>query len=290
MPEAESLQLSASFLFANIRYMDKNLSQIEFYFPEGKFKDKNEIIDSTISLMKDHGSINYSGYTDIESLKQGLLDHIGNGNIEKYEGISKDQKKEIKKLISKTIETCNDKLFIPTKNFVFVHPYLITEEDNVFEGIMAVAVYSCVFHLFVNLDKYSKKTIENTVAHELNHTIYYYHHYDDFNNYTLLDEILLEGLAENFREQYFDPKVTKWAGALLKDKSFDILKSSQNVLVSRDKKVIKGFLFGNDKYKRWTGYSVGYWLVNEFIKNNPNLSWDEIMRTKPQIFLKAINK
>ncbi len=160
MPEAESLQLSASFLFANIRYMDKNLSQIEFYFPEGKFKDKNEIIDSTISLMKDHGSINYSGYIDIESLKQGLLDHIGNGNIEKYEGISKDQKKEIKKLISKTIETCNDKLFIPTKNFVFVHPYLITEEDNVFEGIMAVAVYSCVFHLFVNLDKYSKKLLK----------------------------------------------------------------------------------------------------------------------------------
>jgi len=268
--------------------MNKDLSQIEFYFPSGEFKDKNEIVDSILSLIKEKGSIDYSGYADIDLLKQGLLDHIGNGNIGQYKEISEEQKLEIEKTISETIEKCNDKLPVPTKNFIFVHPYFTTEDDKVFDGVMAVAVYSCVFHLFVNLDEYSKKSIENTVAHELNHTTYYYHHYDDFNNYTLLDEILLEGLAENFREQYFNPEVSKWAGALNKDEAFEVLKESKDILESRDQKVIKEFLFGNDKYQRWTGYSVGYWLVKEFINRNKNLSWDKLMKTNPKRFIEII--
>ncbi len=270
--------------------MIKDLSQIEFYFPSGKLKNKNEIVGSIISLMKEKGSIAYSGYTNVKLLKQGLLNHIGDGNVDQYREISEEQKLEIESVISETIEKCNEKLSIPTKNFIFVHPYLTTEEDKFFEGVMAVAVYSCVFHLFINLNECSKKSIENTVAHELNHTIYYYHHYDDFNNYTLLDEVLLEGLAENFREQYFDSNVTKWAGALSKEEALYLLKKIKNTLESRDQKVIKEFLFGNGKYERWTGYSVGYWLVKEFIKNNPNLSWDKIMKIKPQNFLQVIDK
>ena len=110
---------------------------------------------------------------------------------------------------------------------------------------------------------------------------------DDFNNYTLLDEVLLEGLAENFGEKYFDPEVSKWAGALTKDQAFDVLKESKDILESRDQKVIKEFLFGNDKYQRWTGYSVGYWLVKNYIERNPELSWDEIIKRDSRVFLKG---
>ncbi len=269
--------------------MGKDLSQIEFYLPSGEFKDKTAIVDAIISLMEDRRSINYSGYSDTELLRRGLLYHIGNGSIEQYKAISEEQKLEIEKTISETIEKCNDKLPVPTKNFIFIHPYLTTEDDKVFDGVRAVAVYSCVFHLFVNLDEYSKKSIENTVAHELNHTIYYYHHYDDFNNYTLLDEILLEGLAENFREQYFNHEITKWAGSLEKEEAFRILKDlDKDTLESRDKKVIKEFLFGNNKYKKWSGYSTGYWLVKEFINRNKDLSWDELMKTDSKRFTEII--
>lgn len=269
--------------------MSKDLSQIEFYFPSGEFQDKTALVDAIISLMQDRGSIDYSGYSDVKLLRQGLLDHIGNGSVERYKKIPGEQKLEIEKVISETIEKCNDKLSIPTKNFIFVNPYFTTKEDDVFEGVMAVAVYSCVFHLFVNRDEYTKKSLENTVAHELNHTIYYYHHYDNFNDYTLLDEILLEGLAENFREQYFDPEITKWAGALEKEEALRILKDlDKNALESKDQKVIKEFLFGNNKYKRWSGYSTGYWLVKEFINRNKDLSWDELMKASPKRFIEII--
>ncbi len=268
--------------------MNKDLSQIEFYFPSEEFKDRSDMVDAIISLMKEKGSVDYSGYADINLLKQGLLDHIGEGDPGKYKEISEGQKLEIGEIILETIRKCNEKLTVPTKNFIFVHPYLTTEEDKVFEGVMAVAVYSCVFHLFINLDEYSNKSIENTVAHELNHTIFYYHHYDNFNNYTLLDEILLEGLAENFREQYFDTKVSKWAGSLTKTEALKLLKESKDILQSKDRNLIKEFLFGNEMYQKWTGYSAGYWLVKEFRDNNKNLSWDELMKIGSNRFTEAL--
>jgi len=269
--------------------MGKDLSKIEFYFPDGEFQDKIAVVDAIISLMQNRGSISYSGFSDVKLLRQSLLDHIGNGSIEKYKKVSEEQKSKIEKVISETIEKCNDKLSVPTKNFVFVYPYFTTKEDHVFEGVMAVAVYSCVFYLFVNLNEYTKESLENTVAHELNHTIYYYHHYDNFNNYTLLDEILLEGLAENFREQYFDHKITKWAGALRKEEAFQILKDlDKDILESKNQKVKKEFLFGNNKYKRWSGYSTGYWLVKEFINRNKDLSWDKLMKTGTKSFAEII--
>jgi uncharacterized protein YjaZ len=269
--------------------MNKDLSQIEFYFPQGNFDNKEKIVDSIISLMKEKGSTDYSGYADLDLLKQGLLDHIGKGEVSNYKTISDDKKKEIEDIIFRTIEKCNENLSVPTKNFVFVHPYFPTKEDEVFDGVMAVAVYSCVFHLFINLEQATEKSIENTVAHELNHTIYYYHHYDDFNNYTLLDEILLEGLAENFREQYFDSEITKWAGALDREEALQILKDLDiEILNSRDQKIIKKFLFGNQKYKKWTGYSTGYWLVKEFIKQNTDLSWNDLMKLERDKFLEII--
>lgn len=270
--------------------MNKDLSQIEFYFPKGNFNNTEEIVDQIIFLMKEKGSTDYSGYADLDLLKQGLLNHIGNGDISGYQSISEEKLKEIENIISDTIEECNEKLSVPTKNFIFVHPYFPTKKDEVFEGVMAVAVYSCVFHLFINIEKATKESIENTVAHELNHTIYYYHHYDDFNNYTLLDEILLEGLAENFREQYFKPEITKWAGALEKDEALQILKDlDKEILKSTDQKVIKDFLFGNEEYKRWTGYSVGYWLVKEFINKNPEMSWEELMKLDKEKFLEVLS-
>jgi uncharacterized protein YjaZ len=271
--------------------MNKDLSQIEFYFPSGKFKDKNEIVDSVISLMREMESIDYSGHTDVESLRLGIMEHIGDTDVDTYTQISKEQKLEIEKVISETIEKCNEELSIPTKNYIFVFPYLPLEKDVVFGGVNGVARYSCVFHIFLSLKSWSQESLAHTVAHELNHTIYYYHHYDDFNNYTLLDEMIMEGLAENFREQLLGGSPAPWAIALAKQDVLDTLSAmNEETLYTRDQNIIKSVLFGNNKYQKWTGYSIGYWLVKEFIKNNPNLSWNEIMKLPSRKVLQATDK
>lgn len=158
-----------------------------------------------------------------------------------------------------------------------------------FEGVMGVASYSCVFHLFINLSNFSEQSLIDTTAHELNHTIYYYRHYDDFNNRNLLDSILMEGLAENFKEAYFTPESTPWASALKEGEAFKILKESKDLLLTTNEDEIQSFIFGKGGgQKRWMGYSVGYWLVKKFIAENLDLSWDEIMQLDQKSFLEVL--
>jgi len=270
--------------------MNPKLEQIEFYFPEkgNGIKSKKELVDRILEMMKKKESITYAGHTDEEGLREGILKHLGNANIEKYKPLSKLQKEEIQKQIGETISECNKHLPLPTKNYVFVFPYLPAENEKVFEGIMGVARYSCVFHLFISPELWSSKVLANTVAHELNHTIFYYYHYDDFNNYTLLDEMLLEGLAENFREQIVDKTPALWAIALNQKEALKTLDSMDDKLLSsKEPKTIQGVLFGNERFKRWTGYSIGYWLVKKLIQKKPDLSWNEIMKLQPKEILKV---
>ena len=273
--------------------MNSELVQIEFYFPNeaNGIKSKKELADLILNMMREHGSTTYAGHTNEESLYEGILQHLGNADIRKYKPLSKLQMQDIQKQIKKTILKCNDFLPIPTKNYVFVFPYLPTEKDKVFKGVMGVARYSCVFHIFLSPDLWSPKVLSNTVAHELNHTIFYYHHYNDFNNYTLLDEMLLEGLAENFREQVVDKTLAPWAIALTQKEAFKVLNSmDKQILSSKNSDIIKGVLFGNDRYEHWTGYSVGYWLVKELIRKKPNLSWNEIMKLQSWEILKIVKE
>jgi len=271
--------------------MNRKLVKTEYNFPKDRFKAKDELADSIIRMMENSGSMDFSGYADPKTLRKNLLDHIGDGNVKQYDPeIYSKNKGKLEDIILEAAQKFDVKLPLPAKNYIFVNPYITAETDSVFEGVMAQAPYSCVVHLFVNIFEYSKKSLENTIAHELNHTVYYYYHFDDFNDYTLLDEIVIEGLAENFREQFFDPKITKWAGALSKQEALTILKESQDILLSRDKKLIKDFLFGNDKYSKWTGYSVGYWLVKEYLHSHKDLSWEKIMKIRPKELLKTITQ
>lgn len=160
-----------------------------------------------------------------------------------------------------------------------------------FGGSYGFTPYSCVFHLLIHLNEYSAKSIGDTVAHELNHTVYYYRHYDDLNNYTLIDEMIMEGLAENFREQVLGGSSLPWAIALGRQDALNILnETKEETLYTRDQDTIKSVLLGNDAYQKWTGYSVGYWLVKEFMKNNSDVSWNALMKMPSQKILQTVKK
>lgn len=266
--------------------MNNNLSHIEFYTPDIIPSSKQEIVETIVNTMKQQGSIEYSGCADDTVLQESLMNHIGDGDISEYKNLTEENKKKIENIIKETIDVCNTHVTVPLKNYVFVYPYLPTKEDDVFGGVMAVAMYSCVFHLFISPQNWTKESLENTVAHELNHTIYYYNHFDRFNNYNVLDNLLLEGLAENFREQYFDKKITPWANALSREDALKTVDSLKDKLNSTDQKLINEILFGNEKYKKWTGYSVGYWIVKKFIEENPTMSWDDLMKQDIYSFIK----
>jgi len=269
--------------------MRSDLIEINFYFPEPDLvKDKQKFVDLIMEAMRNNGTIKYAGYSNKNTLREDLLRHIGHDDHNQYRNLSEKEKQIINKTIQTTIDKCNKICPLPTKNFVFVFPWFPSDEESLFNGSFGFAAYSCVLHLFIAPDIFTEESVADSVAHEINHTISYYHHFDRYARWSLLDHIVNEGLAENFREDVLKTKSAPWAVALSKQKAFEILKKIHPKLSSKDDKIHQAVLFGNDKYERWTGYSIGYWLVKEFRKINQKLSWEKIVKTKPEDILKSV--
>lgn len=270
--------------------MNRNLIKIYFYFPEKslRLENKQKLVDFILKSMRKDGMIDYAGYSDKKKLRTDLLRRIGNYKANLFKRFSKKEKNIIKKTIYETIKKCNKILPLPTKNFIFVFPWFPPEKEKIFNGSFGFAAYSCVLHLFVSPGFFTTEAIANSVAHEINHTISYYHRFERYGNWSLLDHIINEGLAENFREDVFkNTKVAPWATALTKKEAFSILKSIKSLLNSKSQNIHKRVLMGDKKYKRWTGYSIGYWIVKEF-KNQKKMTWEKIIKTTPEEILKSV--
>ncbi len=266
--------------------------KIKLFFPKisRDVKNKREFVGLLMEAMRKDGSIKYAGYLKEKDLLKDLLRHTGSVDITQYNTPSIKQKQDIKKIIHTTIQKCNKKLPVPTKNFVFVFPWFPTKNDKVFKGSFGFAAYSCVFHIFISPQIFTRESLADSVAHELNHTIFYFYHFDRYGKHSLLDDIVTEGLAENFREEVLDKKSAPWAVALTRKEAFEALESMKSLLFSKNHRIRQRILFGDTKYKRWTGYSVGYWLVKEFREKRRKFSWGKIIKTKPEDILKVVIK
>jgi len=87
---------------------------------------------------------------------------------------------------------------------------------------------------------------------------------------TLLDALVVEGIADTFASNLFPKLKPQWSEPL----SPKLLESLWHVVHRRlhvsDTLEIRRILFGdNDRIPPWTGYSIGYQIISAFLKNNP---------------------
>lgn len=257
----------------------KSHAQVEFYFPDSSIvkKGRSHLADAILLDVKKNDSLSHSGHVNEESLKKSIERRIGGGSIDKYVQFSVAEEKKISEIVQQALRECDKVLPIPLQQHVFVFPYFPKDADSLFGGVMAYADYTCVFHLFLASD-YSDVELKRTIAHELNHTIYFYNHFDRFGDYTLLDQVVIEGLAEHFVLAVFGGQVSRWSLALSEQEALTGLAEIKTLLDSRDHRIHNEVLYGNEGFKRWTGYSLGYWIVKEFLEKQPSLTWEEIMK------------
>lgn len=269
--------------------MSPNLVKISFYFPKvsSPIKTKRELFDLIIRKMESDGNIKRTGYLKEKTFLKELFNYIGN-NTFVYKNISATQKKIIKENITATIKKSNKILPHPDLPiFIFVYPWFPHKRTGVlFQGVNGFAGYYTI-HIFININRYEKESLRQTIAHEWSHLVFYQYHPE--RQYTLYTLMIMEGLAEVFREEIIGGGISPWASALTKKEAEKKIKSfSPKLLARKGMKIYREVFFGSKRYKRWTGYSIGYWLVKKFRKMNPNLSWKEIVKTKPEEILKSI--
>lgn len=262
--------------------MPDNLAVFKYCFPEVPFEETSALgyTKAVLDMMHKDGSVNYNGFMDDETFVNDIQDRVKGISNEVYRHPSEDQKKELESAISDALLESEKHLNHPDKPlFIFVFPWFPSEEDTKsFGGVTAVARHSRVMHLFINFDSYSKESLMDTVTHEYNHLVYYLMY--GLGPFSVEENILMEGLAEVFKDEVTHTKASPWAKALSEEEAMESFESLKPNLSLKDSDLIKQVLFGGGNFKRWTGYSVGYWLIKRFREKNLNLSWEEIMQKK----------
>jgi len=136
-----------------------------------------------------------------------------------------------------------------------------------------------------NLAKNYSKALLDSLAHELHHiarwkTVGY--------GKTLLEAMISEGLADHFANEIIGKKEPHlWDKALSKEQISIFLKRASKEFANK-KYDYYAWFFGSKKKQipKWTAYSLGYCLVEEYIKKHPGATASTLYKAKAEKFIK----
>lgn len=259
--------------------------EINSYLDESHLS-QNDLIDSILKQTKPNKRIGYGGFIKREYFKKFLEHRIKFDDEMKNTPLNlsdKEHVSSVKDALKKCSSVLEDKLYI----FTFPkYSKFISEKMN---GASGVNTFENVFYIM--LSPYSNKSkqkisIKNTVAHELGHALSKEHrNYDDI--FRMLKE---EGLNEHFRENMIGGGRDPWTKAISKKKSMEIFKEVKEKIKSGKSISYMELFHGAGKYPRWSGYTIGYYLMKNYLKDLKNINWKELFKTPSKEIMSSILK
>ncbi len=137
---------------------------------------------------------------------------------------------------------------------------------------------------FPNIKEQIKKKFPQTIAHELHHCL---RMKNLGHTETLLDAIIQDGLADQFGVEITGLGPEAWSIAVKGEKLQELLKKAEKEFGNHDYNHSKWF-FSHNKgdIPHWTGYSIGYYLVGEYLKNHPEAKASTLYAIKAEDFIK----
>jgi uncharacterized protein YjaZ len=234
-------------------------------------------IDKTIQEIPFVKKIGYAGFKERNKLKE-LLTSLG---VDEKNGEFLEKNKDnIKNLVEEALKKCSQ--FFNDKRYIFIFP---TSDEFVAEkmgGINGFTSQENTILIFINPTKKWKENLKNVLVHEIAHTI---SGYSGNNKYTLGESLVYEGIAENFRMELMGERAP-WTEAITKEKSKKIFREIKSLLDKEES--YEKLFFGTGKYPNWAGYTIGYYLVKDYLNKKfqgGNVIWEEVFKTEPSKFL-----
>ena len=187
---------------------------------------------------------------------------------------------DVVSMVEDALEECNK--FLPAANAtVYIFPYDPTDRTFTYNarGVGSFTTFGRGREIFLFLNPTHggwKERIKYAVAHEYHHSTWMYKNYREY-EVTLLDYLILEGKADSFANiVYPDVEVSHTSTSISLSREKELWEKIKPNLDSTDAKYNQRVIFGDyEEFPYWTGYTIGYNIVQEYIKNNPNVSIEE---------------
>lgn len=196
----------------------------------------------------------------------------------------------------KEIQNIFDEAVVKITNNIPVSNVDIAIVDNPFSTIPEIGigghamtanyVVISLDHEFNNFKKTLESELTDTLAHELSHAVRWQKIEYPYNN--LLEALITEGLADHFANQ-----ITKredlhlWDKVLTSGQVSKLLKKAKEEYFNKNYNHYEWFFGSKEKgIPRWTGYTLGYSLVAEYLKKNPDKKPSQLYSLKAEDFIK----
>ena len=141
--------------------------------------------------------------------------------------------------------------------------------------------------ILISIDPTSKNwknMLPRVVAHEYHHSVWVSRNFETI-EFSLLDCLILEGRAESFADLLYPNIKAPWPDLLDREKEHRVWQHMKQVLHSTDEQLILKMFIGDKEIPFLSVYSMGYRIMQEFFKNNPEVSLMEWTDMEPNEIL-----
>ncbi len=245
-------------------------------------EDKYKIVERLSDRIPKIRGIGYAGYNSKINLKFHI-DWIIYGN----DPINFKYKKIKSKTLLNITETLFGNCFDIVKNdrfYIFIFPTLSEFVIKKMGGSFGFNTNKSTITIGLYPAKNWKHNFKGTLAHELAHASVKKFH--TLNKTTIGERLISEGIAENFRDAIVKGNSPPWTNSINKRQASLILKKLKPKMNSLDADLHNQVFHGTGKYPLWAGYTIGYYLVQDYLKKQETLDWKKIINTSPKKILK----
>lgn len=141
---------------------------------------------------------------------------------------------------------------------------------------LVFGIIGCVIgtgKMLIKIDPFGnwRSMLDYSIAHEYHHNTWVDLVYDESDEYNLLDALVYEGRADSFANLMYPGRDIPWTKAISPDQEKMLWESAQQDLEDTTWDTESRYLFGGSNIPRWTGYTIGFHIVQSFLKNNPDV-------------------
>lgn len=186
------------------------------------------------------------------------------------------KEENVEKIAEEALHRCNE--YFPAENTTVLIIPARTEYSYLTDpmgGVLGVTAGSGKIMVLVDPTNNDwKSVLSYTIAHEYHHSIWtaMQCEYDG----TILASLIFEGKADSFANIVYPEVEIPWVSAMDLHTEKSIWNGLKDRTYSRDKNLQTRVLYGDNKeFPHWFGYTIGYKIVQEFLKNNTEMSIEE---------------
>ncbi|GGK09253.1 hypothetical protein GCM10007063_34630 [Lentibacillus kapialis] len=171
----------------------------------------------------------------------------------------------------------------PSNRSIQFELFILDENDDFVKkklgGVSAFTDWDSRMCFAVLPENNIRTTLKSVITHE------YHHHWRisaldmDEESQTLLDRLILEGLAEHFvRIKLGDVYLGPYKDALTEYQAKALWESTYKEHLFDKGQITDLYMFGNEEegLPFWGGYSLGYYLVKWYLERNEDISIEEL--------------